>query len=207
MIDTWFLQAGKWVFPQAVWKLDPVRKEIAITFDDGPEPGITEEVLEILDHYGMKATFFCLGNKAEKNPSLMQMIIENGHSVGNHSFSHPDGFRTRRDAYIRDVERAGAILQTSLFRPPFGRINPLTYRILARKYQVVFWNVMSYDYHHRFSPGKCLDHCVQNLKNGAIYVFHDTSLASPKLLSFLSDFLDQIKAQGFQTVKLGSTTN
>ena len=202
MTDTWILKAGMRLYPGAVWKLNTARKEIALTFDDGPEPEITPKVLAILAQYARQATFFCVGNKAVKYPSLVQQIREQGHAVGNHSYSHCNGFFTSPKTYVKDVEKAQAILQSSLFRPPYGRITPSQYKILSENYRIVFWNVISYDFHPRFTAEKCLNHCLQNLQNGAVFVFHDTRMASRNLLTFLPEFLDTITSMGFDTVTL-----
>jgi len=204
MIDTWILKAGMHLYPGAVWKLDPARKAIALTFDDGPAPNVTPKVLDILAQYSLQATFFCLGNKAEKFPSLVKQIREEGHVIGNHSYSHPNGFLTGLKTYIGDVKKAHTILQSPFFRPPYGRIRPSQYTTLSKEFNFIFWNVMSYDFHTDFSPEKCLNHCLKNLENGAVYVFHDTPKASRNLLAFLPLFLDTIKSQGYQTVALGN---
>lgn len=204
MTDRWILKAGMRVYPGAVWKLNPARKEIALTFDDGPEPEVTPKVLDILAQYALQATFFCLGSKAKKFPSIVRQIRDQGHTIGNHSYSHPNGFLTGLKTYTADVEKAHAILQTSLFRPPYGRIRPLQYKLLSENFLIIFWNVMSYDFHPGFTPEKCLNHCLQNLENGAVFVFHDTLRASRNLLAFLPVFLDAVAKQGYRSVIPGN---
>lgn len=204
MTDRWILQAGMRVYPRAVWKLNPARKEIALTFDDGPEPEVTPKVLDILARHSLQATFFCLGSKAERFPSLVQQIREQGHAIGNHSYSHLNGFFTKLNTYTADVEKAQATLHASLFRPPYGRIKPSQYKLLSENFLIVFWNVMSYDYHPEFSPEKCLNHCLQKLENGAVFVFHDTLQASRNLLTFLPEFVDIVTKQGYHTVTPGN---
>ncbi len=187
------------MMPTMVWKVDSA-KSVYLTFDDGPTPKITEQILEILDNYGAKATFFCLGNNAELYPELVEKIVERGHAIGNHSYNHTRGWLTSTDNYMASAYKAGQFLpHTRLFRPPYGRMTVAEVaRMRSQGWRVVMWNSISEDYDHRISPPRCVRKVTRHLRAGNIIVFHDSVKASQNMLYALPKVLEEIKKRGFR---------
>ena len=144
------------MMPTMLWKVDS-SDSVYLTFDDGPTPKITEQILDILDNYGAKATFFCLGNNAEVYPELVEEIVARGHAIGNHSYNHTRGWLTTTEDYMASAYRAGQFLpHTRLFRPPYGRIAVREVRRMrSQGWRVVMWNSISEDYDHKVTPQRC----------------------------------------------------
>ena len=168
--------------------------EVYLTFDDGPTPGITEWILDQLAEYDAKATFFCLGKNAEQYPHLFRMIVEDGHAIGNHTYSHQKGWSMSVESYIEDVEFEYDILHTDLFRPPYARITPSQARRLSERYNLIMWDVLSRDYSPWVSPRQCLHNVTRYVRGGSIVVFHDSvksfrnlRYALPRTLQYLRD--------------------
>ena len=145
----------RWLMPDLIWEMKD-RSAVYLTFDDGPTPGITEWILSTLDKYDAKATFFVLGKNAEMYPDLYRRIVEAGHRIGNHTYSHQKGWGMSLERYIEDVDFANDLLHTELFRPPYARITPAQARALAKRYKLVMWDVLSRDYNRALSPRTCL---------------------------------------------------
>lgn len=185
------------IFPDLLCKVPGEGKVLYLTFDDGPTAGVTEEVLNVLAHYGAKATFFCLGRQVVQHPGLYVRILAEGHRVGNHSFNHPDGWRTGTENYLQDVALAEQSITTDIFRPPYGRLKPAQYAALKSHFRVVLWDVMPGD----FDPSKTPDDCYQILTNhvsyGSIIVLHDSQKAHPRLKEILPRFLEEYSAKGY----------
>jgi peptidoglycan/xylan/chitin deacetylase (PgdA/CDA1 family) len=178
----------KWMFPNVVWSIDDP-EGIYLTFDDGPTPGVTEWILQTLDRYDAKATFFVLGKNVELYPDLYQMILDRGHKIGNHTYSHQKGWTMTTEQYLEDVDLAGDMLHTELFRPPYARITRSQLQQIAQRYRVVMWNVLSRDYNRHLPPKKCLRGTIRGLRGGDIISLHDseksfknTSYVLPALL-------------------------
>ena len=176
------------MFPDVVWQIDDP-EGLYLTFDDGPTPGVTEWILNTLDRYDAKATFFVLGKNVELYPDLYQMIIDRGHKVGNHSYSHQKGWRMSFERYIEDIDFAADMIHSELFRPPYAQITRSQLRELSKRYRVVMWNVLSRDYNRNISPKKCLKGTLKGLTAGDIISLHDsaksfrnTSYVLPQLL-------------------------
>jgi len=179
--------------PDLVWDI-PEGRDVFLTFDDGPTPGITEWILDELARHGAKATFFCLGANVEKYPELYRRILAEGHRVGNHTYNHRKGWGTRPKSYATNVLRAAELIDSDLFRPPYGRIMRRQVRLLAPRYRIVMWNIISRDYNARLSPEQCLANVVNHVRAGDIVVFHDSvkafrnmSFALPRVLRHLSE--------------------
>lgn len=162
------------IYPEMIWSIDDP-DGLYLTFDDGPTPGVTEWILNTLDRYNAKATFFVLGKNVELYPDLYQMIIERGHKVGNHTYSHQKGFGMPLDRYIEDVDLAGDMIHTELFRPPYAQITRGQLRAVAQRYRVVMWSVLSRDYNRNISPKKCLRGTISDLRGGDIVSLHDSA--------------------------------
>ncbi len=190
----------KKIFAAMTWELPGEDKELYLTFDDGPTPGITEFVLDTLAAAGAKATFFCLGSKAEANPELMARISREGHRIGNHTFSHPNGWKTDDESYFADIEKASKVIPSKLFRPPFGRIKITQIETLRNQYHIVMWDVISGDFDEDINPERCLQNVVDNAKAGSIVVMHDSPKAEVKLRFALPLILEHFKSRNFQFI-------
>jgi peptidoglycan/xylan/chitin deacetylase (PgdA/CDA1 family) len=194
----------KRVFSDYIWDIPTLEKKVYLTFDDGPTPEITGWVLNQLNEYNFKATFFCIGNNIQKHPEIFNAVIEEGHVIGNHTFNHYNGWKTRTVDYISNVEKCSeAIIQNSkfkiqnthLFRPPYGKIKTSQAKsILASGYKIIMWDVLSGDFDATVNPEKCLENVLKNIEPGSIVVFHDSvksfknlEYALPKTLQFLKE--------------------
>jgi len=185
------------IFRHLTWYFSQRENEIFLTFDDGPTPEFTPWVLSVLKEYNARATFFCLGKKVEQNPGLFQQIKDEGHAVGNHSYSHLSGWKTKNQTYYKDVYKASEFIYSKLFRPPYGEIKLRQIKQLKGKYHIVMWDVLSYDYHPKTSPQKCLQNVLGFAKPGSIIVFHDNEKAKVNLKYVLPEILKFYSRQGF----------
>ncbi|UCG26880.1 MAG: polysaccharide deacetylase family protein [Bacteroidales bacterium] len=156
-----------------IWRIPNSENKVYLTFDDGPNPEVTPWVLDMLGKHEAKATFFCLGRNVERYPDLFERIKDEGHSVGNHSYSHPDGWRTRNRDYFKDVERADRLIGSPLFRPPYGRITPSQIRVLKKKYKIVMWDLLSGDFDQKTTLKECVRRIKKYAKTGSIVVLHE----------------------------------
>ncbi len=174
-------KALRLLYPKAVWNVNTADQTLYLTFDDGPIPGLTEWVLDTLKHYNIKATFFCVGDNIDKNKSIFNRIIEEGHTTGNHTYNHVKGFKTRTNDYLKNTEKCEAFTNSRIFRPPYGQMKRSQYKALIESgYKIVMWDVISYDY-EKIKPETCLKNVVKNVKNGSIILFHDNVKAEEKI--------------------------
>lgn len=157
--------------PGATFRMPETGKTLYLTFDDGPHPESTPRILEVLSNHNAKAAFFCLGSAVEKHPALYEMIISQGHSVGNHTYTHPNGWLTGTNKYTTDVKKASSLIGSRLFRPPYGRITPMQYMQLKKDYKIIMWTRQFADYSKKFNPDKVT---LANLRGGDILVLHDS---------------------------------
>ena len=146
----------RWLYPRALWRMDKNVKAVYLTFDDGPIPEVTPWVLDVLDHYGIKATFFLVGDNVRKHPKEFQMILERGHRVGNHTFNHIGGFKHLSYNYLANTNEADALIQSNLFRPPHGWMRWGQYMVLRKHYQIVMWDLVTRDYSKRLNGPQVL---------------------------------------------------
>lgn len=185
------------LMPELIWDIDD-EEGVFLTFDDGPTPGITEWILATLAKYEAKATFFVLGKNVEMYPDLYQRILDEGHRVGNHTYSHQKGWRMALDRYVEDVDFAADWVQSDLFRPPYAQITPSQARLLGERYKLVMWDVLSRDYNRRISPHTCLRNVTKYLAPGAIIVFHDSEKAFRNMRYALPRTLEAIYTAGLK---------
>ena len=185
------------MMPTMLWQVDSPGK-VYLTFDDGPTPRITEQILDILDNYGAKATFFCLGNNAELYPDLYQRIIDEGHKIGNHTYSHQKGWGMSLERYIEDVDLAAGLLHTELFRPPYARVTPSQMRAVGQRYKIIMWNILSRDYSLAVSPSECARNVLKHLTPGAIVAFHDSEKSFRNMSYALPRTLKKVKEMGLK---------
>lgn len=175
-------------------------KAIYLTFDDGPIPEVTEFVLETLKKYQAKATFFCIGDNVRKHPAIFNKIIEQGHSIGNHTFNHLNGWKTADEEYFANVAKCDQQLpiQTDLFRPPYGRIKKSQARELSFTKKIVMWDVLSGDFSPNISPERCLTMTLKHTNSGSILLFHDSIKASVNMQHTLPRVLEHFRNLGYE---------
>jgi Predicted xylanase/chitin deacetylase len=190
------------IFPDFIWEFPEEENAIFLTFDDGPSPEVTPWVLDCLDEYGVKATFFCLGKNVEMHPQLYAEILRRGHAVGNHSYSHLKGWGMDTGAYIRDVDTAAEYIHSNLFRPPYGRIGPRQAKMLSERYKLIMWDILSRDYSRTLSGKRCVKNVVKHLRPGAIIVFHDSVKSAQNLWYALPKVLEAIAEHGLECKKI-----
>jgi peptidoglycan/xylan/chitin deacetylase (PgdA/CDA1 family) len=174
-------------------------KKVYLTFDDGPIPDVTEWVLDFLKSQNIKATFFCVGDNIIKHPEIYNRILSEGHIAGNHTFNHLKGFYTSNETYFENVNKCNEVINGSqLFRPPYGQLKFSQLRKLSKKYKIIFWDVLSYDYSNLVSPEKCLKNVVQYSRPGSIIVFHDSIKAKNNLMYALPRAVEQLKENNYR---------
>jgi peptidoglycan/xylan/chitin deacetylase (PgdA/CDA1 family) len=186
----------KQYYKDLVWR-HPSSDKVFLTFDDGPTPGVTDEVLNILNQHQVKATFFCLGKNVEQNPALYQRIVDEGHAVGNHTYSHPNGWKVKTAEYLNDVVKAEELIATNLFRPPYGRIKKAQIKKLKEKFKIIMWDVLSGDYHPKATPATCVSRILKHTGQGSIIVFHDSIKAKENVLGSLDEIIVRLRSEGF----------
>jgi peptidoglycan/xylan/chitin deacetylase (PgdA/CDA1 family) len=192
-----------WLFPSRVWRIPTTQKLLYLSFDDGPHPTITPKVLDMLAAHGAKASFFCIGDRVKRFPDIYQRILDEGHAVGNHSFHHLNGWKTNDDAYCTDVEMAAKLIDSRLFRPPYGRMKGSQASAISREgFKTIMWTVLSGDYDANLSPEECAQRVLGNIKPGFIYLFHDSEKAEKNMFYALEKLLEACKMRGFQCEKI-----
>ena len=189
-------------FKGITWLVPHAPQTLYLTFDDGPIEGVTDYVLDQLATYGARATFFCLGRNAERYPELLERIRKEGHTVGNHTYSHLRGYCMSTESYYADVQLADSLLHAKLFRPPYARFTLNQYRALQPEYRFVLWSVLSMDYSRWISPAGCADIVLRNLRGGDILVFHDSWKAFENMRYALPRCLEYFTALGYQFAAL-----
>lgn len=190
----------KRLFPDLRWNFcsEQNAKRVFLTFDDGPTDEYTPWILDRLDEYDAKATFFCLGKNVEQRGKVFEEIIRRGHAVGNHSYSHVKGWGVATGRYVEDIDLADSFIGSNLFRPPYGRITPAQSRRLSERYNMIMWDVLSRDYSQLISPAACLDNVVKNVRGGSIVVFHDSEKAFRNLEYTLPRALEYLTEEGYK---------
>jgi len=179
-----------------IWEVKTNKKEIFLTFDDGPHPTITPQVIKILNEFGVKATFFCVGENVKKFRDTYKLIVESGHKAGNHSYNHLSGWKTSNHEYYNNIELASNLIKSNLFRPPYGRIALSQIKPLSKKYKIIMWTVLTYDFDNRVSKEQCLKNSIKT-KPGSIVLFHDSDKAVDNMIYALPLFLKHFLNKGF----------
>ncbi len=187
--------------PDLKWELKST-DSVFLTFDDGPTPGITEWILSTLDKYNAKATFFLLGRNVEMYPELYRKIVEAGHAIGNHTYSHQKGWSMSLERYVEDVDFANDLMHTPLFRPPYAQITPAQARCLSKRFKLIMWDVLSRDYSSQVSPEGCLQNVTKYVEAGSIVVFHDSEKSFSNMSYALPKALEYIKSLGLKCSKI-----
>lgn len=190
----------KLLFPKYVWDFRAPEKSVWLTFDDGPIPEVTPWVLGQLEKYNAQATFFCIGDNVRKHPDIFKEITQAGHTIGNHTFNHWNGWKTETSDYIDNVKSCQSEIEnrgvkTNIMRPPYGKIKRKQAWILRKLgYKIIMWDIVSADFDVSVAPEECLENVTKNVRPGSIIVFHDSQkarknleFALPKTLEFLSE--------------------
>lgn len=194
----------RWLYPSLTWRMPHHDKCIYLTFDDGPVPGPTEFVLDTLRHYNSKATFFCIGDNVRKHPAIFKRLYQEGHAVGNHTFHHLNAWKHPDQKYVEDIALCENVLTQNgmrpapvkLFRPPYGRLRRSLINKLTQ-FQIVMWDVLSFDYERSLSPDQCLRGSIGASRPGSIVVFHDSHKAEPRLTHALPRFMEHFLNLGY----------
>lgn len=188
----------RWLYPRATWRMDRHEKAVYLTFDDGPIPEATPFILDTLDRYGIKATFFMVGDNVRKYPEVYQMVVDAGHRIGNHTYNHIGGFRHSIAAYSYNTEKANAYLHTDLFRPPHGWMRWDQYAWLGRKFRIVMWDLVTRDYSKWMTDKDVVNNVKRYARNGSIITFHDSLKSIDKLRTALPESIEWLKSQGYE---------
>jgi peptidoglycan/xylan/chitin deacetylase (PgdA/CDA1 family) len=186
------------LYPSLNWFEETTEKEVFITFDDGPTQGVTEQLLKILERYQAKGTFFCLGKNVVQNPEIYEQILAAGHGVGNHTYNHLNGWKTKTKDYLADALSAKTYIESNLFRPPYGKIKPAQIQALKKHFKVVMWSNLSRDYDPFVSEDQAFNYATKNLKSGSIIVFHDSLKAQQKVIPVVEKLLVFLAKEGFK---------
>ena len=187
-----------WLYPEAFFRIKTTEKVLSLTFDDGPDPVSTPELIGILKNYDVKAIFFCNGRAAEKHPDLIDLIKLNGHLIGNHGYNHLNGWRTSVTKYVADTEYGSRFTSSDLFRPPYGRLKPGQYRKLKRTYKIFFWDIMHYDFDKSMGAAKSFDVLLLKIRPGSVIVLHDQPFST--LIPLLPRFIETTILRGYRFV-------
>ena len=206
----YFVKTPWWVkkiYPSYIWNIKTDKNILYLTFDDGPHPEITLFVLDLLKKFNAKATFFCIGKNVVAYPEVFQQICEEGHAVGNHTFCHLNGWKTKDEDYLNDISEAAKVIGSGLFRPPYGKIttyqaNRLRNAMGVGNPEVIMWDVLSADFDTDITPEKSVKNVLKNARPGSIIVFHDSEKAYPRLETALPATLDYFMRKGYQFERL-----
>jgi len=191
-------------FPNFVWEMTNDEKKIYLTFDDGPSEVLTLWILETLRKHNAKATFFCVGDSVRKYPRSYNNILKENHSVGNHTFNHLNGYKTKYSDYINNFAKANKIIDSNLFRPPYGRIKKSQAKEILKSKKIIMWNVLSLDYNNSISPQECFDNIKKYTTSGSIIVFHDNKKAETNMKFALQKTLEYYSYQNYTFEKIAN---
>lgn len=193
-----------------LWDIDTEERVLYLTFDDGPHPIITEKVLDLLAEYNAKASFFCVGANVQKHPATYSRIVNEGHSIGNHTMQHLNASKVKDSEYLQDIRDAKVFIDSKLFRPPYGRLSSFLQKQIegvSIDLKVVMWSILSGDFDSKITVEKCRDNVLLNAKAGDIIVFHDSEKAEEKMLFALEATLKYFTEQGFKFDALSNGLN
>ncbi|MCR5850623.1 MAG: polysaccharide deacetylase family protein [Bacteroidaceae bacterium] len=189
----------RWFYPHALWRIDQDRKVVFLTFDDGPIPEATPFILDTLDRFGVKATFFMVGENVVKYPHLFEEVKRRGHGIGNHTYNHISGARHSPWTYLANAKKANDLLHTKLFRPPHGWIGLVQYRVLRHiGAKVVMWDVVTRDYSRLLTAEDVVNNVKRYTRNGSIITLHDSLKSIEKLRTALPEVIEWLKQEGYE---------
>jgi peptidoglycan/xylan/chitin deacetylase (PgdA/CDA1 family) len=191
----------RWLFPGSFWRIPAPKgqpKSVFLTFDDGPIPEMTPWILNTLDKYGIKATFFCVGANVQRYPDVYNKLIERGHRVGNHTFSHIQGIRYWSKNYIRNIAEATKYIDSDLFRPPHGHMRFPQVLRLRKLFRIIMWDVVTRDYSPHMTAKGVFNNVKRYTRNGSIIVFHDSLKAKGRIEEALPKAIEWLQKEGYQ---------
>lgn len=198
----YFIKTPSWLkrlySSSLTWKIATGKKEIFLTFDDGPHPSITPFVLDCLKQYNAKATFFLIGKNVQLHADVVQQILSDGHKIGNHTHNHLNGWKTDNVEYFNNIFLAKKYINSNLFRPPYGRISWKQIKKVKTSFEIIMWDVLSGDFDESLSPRDCLRNVLTKTTNGSIIVFHDSEKAFARLQYALPETLKYFTEKGYQ---------
>lgn len=204
----YFIKAPWWLkkfYSDCIWHIPTTEKILYLTFDDGPHEEATPFVLDILHQYQAKATFFCIGKNVVEHPGIYERILAEGHRTGNHSYSHLNGWQVSSEEYIQDIIKARGYIDSTLFRPPYGRVSSFQRKLLTRKgaangvaFKIIMWDVLSGDFDLKRTAEQCAKNVLDNAKSGSIITFHDSKKALPRMKDALVRTLEHFSAQAYR---------
>lgn len=187
------------LFPEALWRIKMRhRKVVFLTFDDGPIPEQTPWVLDVLDRYGIKATFFMVGDNVRRHPELLDEVRRRGHSYGNHTMHHLQGMKVTTRRYLHDITEADSLIDSPLFRPPHGIMRWKQAAIIKTHYNIVMYDLVSRDYSRKLRPEQVVENVRRFARNGSIIVFHDSAKAAPNMRVALPQAIEWLLSQGYE---------
>ena len=187
------------LFPEAVWRVKSGRNKVVyLTFDDGPIPEETPWVLDTLDRYGVKATFFMVGDNVRRYPGLFEDIKRRGHSYGNHSMHHLQGMKVTTRRYLCDITEADRLIESPLYRPPHGIMRWKQAKILKNRYNIIMYDLVTRDYSRKLTPEQVFDNVRHFVRDGSIIVFHDSLKASRNMRDALPRAIEWLLAEGYE---------
>lgn len=186
------------LFPEAIWRIKKNRQKVVfLTFDDGPIPEVTPWVLDTLDEYGIKATFFMVGDNVARHPELYEEVKQRGHSVGNHTMHHLQGMKVSSYRYMHDITEANDLIDSQLFRPPHGLLRWKQARAIKDRYNIVMYDLVTRDYSKKLSPEKVFNNVKRFARNGSIIVFHDSLKAEKNMKAVLPKAIEWLRSRGY----------
>ena len=188
----------RWLYPKAIWRMNPEEHSVYLTFDDGPIPESTPFILKTLDDFGIKATFFMVGDNVRKHPDLYKQIIDAGHQVGNHTYNHIGAFKHWAITYAVNTEKANKLIKAHLFRPPHGWMRHSEYWWLGKYYKIIMWDLVTRDYSKWLTADDVLNNVKKYSRNGSIITFHDSLKSIDKLRYALPASIKWLKEQGYE---------
>lgn len=187
------------LYPSAIWRMDKDERAVYLTFDDGPIPRVTPWVLDVLDRYGIKATFFMVGDNIRKHPDEFRMVVERGHRIGNHTFNHIRGLSYDINSYLENTDKAcRMMMNTNLFRPPHGYMSPKQYAELKKRYKIIMWDLVTRDYNRKFNGEQILQKVKKYVRNGSIITFHDSLKSEENIRYALPKAIEWLMEQGYE---------
>lgn len=186
------------MFTKAHWRINKEEKVVYLTFDDGPIPEVTPWVLDTLDKFSIKATFFCVGDNVRKYPEIFEEVKRRGHRVGNHTFNHLQGWRTLTKNYLANVAKADKLIQSNLFRPPHGHVRMPQMWFLKRHYKIIMWDVVTRDYNPDLTGDDIINIVKKRTRNGSIIVFHDSVKSIKRLQESLEGAIQWLLESGYR---------
>ncbi len=208
----YFIKTPWWlkkIYSSYLWSIDTKERSVYLTFDDGPHAIATPFVLDQLKQHNAKATFFCIGKNVLAEPQIYKRILEEGHAVGNHTHHHLNGWKTKNETYLTDVNEAGKYIDSILFRPPYGRITSFQAKnidaaLKKNNAKIIMWDVISGDFDEALTGEQCLQNVILNATSGSIVVMHDSQKAFSRLNYFLPLALSFFNENGYQLKRLES---